>query len=97
MLQSFRTSELAYYFDRRDCGVLSRRAVSATQDLVAVHWRHPVEGYPLTGDMVHEVLHRAATDEGMIRMTSLVEADLRLDVWSRDRRSVARRTGVPGS
>ena len=90
-------SEIAYYLDVRDCRALCRLAVSSAEDLLAVHWRHRVEGYPLAGDTVHEMMHEAASASGMVSVAAHEEEDFRLDVWSRDGRSVARRTGVPGS
>ena len=47
-------SELGYYLDEKDCQQLASLAVTTAGDLVAVHWRHPVEDYPLTGDHVHQ-------------------------------------------
>jgi hypothetical protein len=87
-------SEVGYYLDRDDCGSLADRATSSTQDLVAVHWRHPVSEYPLTGDEVHAVLSDAAEAGGLAQLVSHVEADFRLDVWSCDSRSVATRGGL---
>jgi Nodulation protein S (NodS) len=88
-------SELGYYLDSVDCAELARLAVLSAQDLVAVHWRHPVAEYPLSGDEVHELLTEAAIGAGMHRLVDHREDDLRLDVWSHDARSVAMRTGVP--
>ncbi len=87
-------SEVGYYLDRDACGLLADRAMSSTQDLIAVHWRHPVREYPLTGDEVHAVLDDAAEARGLARLVSHVEADFRLDVWSSDSRSVATRGGL---
>jgi Nodulation protein S (NodS) len=88
-------SEVGYYLDRGDCVELTRLAVLNSHDLVAVHWRHPVGEYPLSGDEVHELLDEAALGAGMHRLVDHREEDLRLDVWSHDARSVAERTGVP--
>ncbi len=62
--------------------------------VLACHWRHPVEDYPLPGDAVHRALARAATSAGLSRLVEHRETDLLLDVWSRDPRSVAERTGL---
>jgi hypothetical protein len=88
-------SEVGYYLDSADCLELARLAVLNAHDLVAVHWRHPVAEYPLSGDEVHELLTEAALGAGMRRLVDHREDDLRLDVWSHDARSVAVRTGVP--
>ena len=68
--------------------------MNTARDLVAVHWRHRVEDHPLSGDQVHPVIEQTATDHGLERICSHIEADFRLAVWSRDRRSVASRTGL---
>lgn len=90
-------SEVAYYLDLESCRLLGRRAVGGAEELVAVHWRHPVDDYPLSGDEVHDELEVTALGAGMSEMVNHVEEDFRLQIWSRDPRSVARRTGVPGS
>ena len=90
-------SEIGYYMDLGACQRLARLAVSSAAELLAVHWRHPVEDYPLDGDAVHRILAEAAERAGMARLVGHLETDFRLDVWAHDHRSVARRTGVPGS
>ena len=49
-------SEVGYYLDAHDCRRLGQRAAASSTDLVAVHWRHPVDEYPLSGDEVHRIL-----------------------------------------
>ena len=90
-------SEVAYYLDRPACEDLAGRAAASAGDLLAVHWRHRVPDYPLSGDEAHAVLGAAALAAGMTPVVTHVEDDFRLDVWSKDRRSVAARTGVPGA
>jgi SAM-dependent methyltransferase len=87
-------SELGYYLDERRCQRTAELAVSSARDLVAVHWRHPVEDYPLTGDHVHQLIQQAAAQQGLHRICDHVEADFRLAVWSHDHRSVGSRTGL---
>jgi trans-aconitate methyltransferase len=87
-------SELAYYLDGPDCEELARQAVSSGGDVLAVHWRHHVDEYPLAGDTVNAIIAEAARQMGMRGIVEHVEDDFRLQVWSRDPRSVARRTGV---
>jgi SAM-dependent methyltransferase len=89
-------SEVGYYLSAADCQTMAERAVVSASDLVAVHWRHPVEEYPLGGDEVHRLIARAAIGAGLVRLARHVEADFRLEVWSRDSRSTAGRTAVPG-
>jgi SAM-dependent methyltransferase len=87
-------SELGYYLDVDDCRCLAELAVSAASDVIAVHWRYAVHDYPITGDRVHGIIERAALDHGLAQLCSHVEPDYLLDVWSRDHRSVGRRTGL---
>lgn len=87
-------SEVGYYLDRPTLDrVLAdlRTRVAPGGTLVACHWRHPVDAYPLTGDEVHRVLRRT-TDLTLVAEHR--EKDLLLDVYSADPRSVAQRTGL---
>jgi SAM-dependent methyltransferase len=90
-------SEVGYYLDREECTRLAGLAVGSCDELVAVHWRHRVDDYPLDGDEVHRILAEAAGAGGMSRVARHCEADLILEVWSSDGRSVARRDEVPGA
>lgn len=90
-------SEVGYYLAWGDLtaalpDLLGR--LSRGGSVLACHWRHPVEDYPLPGDAVHRALARAAQDAGLTHVVEHREADLLLDVWSRDPRSVAERTGL---
>jgi SAM-dependent methyltransferase len=87
-------SEVGYYLDREDCHLLAELAITTGRDVIAVHWRHLVDDYPLTGDEVHEVIGRCADRGGLAMVASHLEADLRIEVWSTDHRSVATRTGL---
>jgi LmbE family N-acetylglucosaminyl deacetylase/SAM-dependent methyltransferase len=91
-------SEVGYYFSRPALdAVLAATLAHLAEDatVIAVHWRHPVDDYLLTGDDV-----RAAIDEALTRDAALVgvvhheEADFVLDVYRTDGRSVAERTGL---
>ncbi|MDQ6617181.1 MAG: nodulation S family protein [Actinomycetota bacterium] len=75
-------SEVAYYFDPRDLGLLLDRAAETTvtgATLIAVHWRGETD-YPLTGDAVHEAIgaHGAFENRG-----GYCETLFRLDVFER--------------
>ncbi|WP_421735903.1 PIG-L family deacetylase [Cellulomonas sp.] len=87
-------SEVGYYLDRstlvRVLGEL-RAHLAPGGTLLACHWRHPVEAYPLSGDDVHRVLRRT-TD--LTLLAEHRETDLLLDVYADDPRSVAERTGL---
>lgn len=90
-------SEVGYYLDGDACGELMRLAAGSAYEVVAVHWRHHVVEYPLSGDEVHAVLARAASHAGMTHLVDHREADMCLDVWASDPRSVAQRGEVPGA
>lgn len=86
-------SELAYYLSAEAIDALAARArASLGEDgtLLACHWRHPIDGCALNGDAVHARLERAL---GWTSICCVVEADLRIDVWCADPRSVAQREG----
>jgi cyclopropane fatty-acyl-phospholipid synthase-like methyltransferase len=76
-------SEIGYYFDVDTVRSLWRAARASLEpggDLVAVHWRHPVAEYPLTGDAVHELL---ADTGGLERTLHHEESDFLLDIYTR--------------
>ena len=87
-------SELAYYLDADALAKLAakaRRSLAPGGDIVACHWRHPIEGCRRDGDAVHEALSQALD---LPRVWSLVDPDFRLEVWSTDERSVGRRDAL---
>lgn len=90
-------SEVGYYLDSSDCRHLAELAVTSTHDLVAVHWRHPVKEYPLSGDEVQRIVGCSAERHDLARVATHIEADLRIDVWSRNHQSVAARAGLAPS
>ncbi len=87
-------SEVGYYLTRPHLAAALDRIgalLGPAGSLIACHWRHPVRDYPLTGDDVHRTLARATT---LTRLVHHEEADLVLDVYGADPRSVAARTGL---
>jgi predicted O-methyltransferase YrrM len=89
-------SEIGYYLSAdalrdvldREC---PRLAPGAT--VLAAHWRHPVEDYPISGDRANEVV---AATAGFHSIGSYRDADVAIDVFdTAGGRSVAARTGVP--
>lgn len=88
-------SEIGYYFDTADLALLLDRVqASLTADgaLVAVHWRHPVAEYPLTGDQVHD---RIGGRGELGRLAAHLEADFILEVFGRSPvTSVAQANGL---
>lgn len=87
-------SELAYYLTAADLETLAARiAASLTQDgtLLACHWRRPFAEALESADIAHAVFEARC---GLSHLAHHDEADLLIDVWSRDARSVAQREGL---
>ncbi|WP_250030838.1 SAM-dependent methyltransferase [Paractinoplanes maris] len=90
-------SELGYYFDDSDLATLVERTVASLEpggDLVAVHWRRPVDEHARSGDDVHALL---AATPGLARQSRHEEADFLLEVFTRtppEAFSVAQREGL---
>lgn len=73
-------SEIGYYLDETDLRRLATRVRDSLDEdgvVVLCHWRHPVEGYPLTGDRTHEILREELDLRAAVQH---VEADFRLEV-----------------
>ena len=90
-------SEVAYYLDAESLReVLDRECphLVTGATLIAAHWRHPVDDYPLTGDEANFVI--AATAE-LRAVAHYSDDDVVIDVFANgEAQSVATRTGVPG-
>ena len=87
-------SELAYYLDAAALDALVDRIRASLNPggvLLACHWRRPIEGCSFTGDEVHA---RLADRMSWPRLSSLVEADFRLETWCEDGRSVGERESL---
>lgn len=87
-------SELGYYLGPEALEELvarTARSLLPGGDLVACHWRHPIQGCGLDGDGVHAAISRGIA---LPRVWSLADPDFRLEVWSADGRSTARREGL---
>jgi SAM-dependent methyltransferase len=90
-------SEVAYYLDGPALRTALDHAVRALEPggtLLAVHWRHRVEDYPLSGDAVHEAVRATP---GLGRLGGWCDEDVVLDVMVAEQppvRSVAAREGL---
>ena len=91
-------SELCYYLHAdalralldRECARLTHGAT-----VVASHWRHPVPGYPMTGDHAQDVI---AATAGLHLIGSYRDADVAIEVFdTATALSVAARHSVPGT
>jgi SAM-dependent methyltransferase len=87
-------SEFAYYLDAADLDTLAACiAGSLTVDgtLLACHWRRPFDEALESAGAAHALFDARC---GLTRLAHHDEADLLIDVWSRDARSVAQREGL---
>lgn len=88
-------SEVGYYCGSVDLARLVRLAAASLGTagvLMACHWRHPVAGYPLSGDAVHAALREHS---GLEVLLQHVEEDFLLEVLvPGPATSVARATGL---
>ncbi|SDJ47909.1 Nodulation protein S (NodS) [Frankineae bacterium MT45] len=88
-------SEVGYYLDQDDLEHAIDQGVDRLLPggtLIAVHWRHPAPGYPLTGDRVHEIIGRQ-TD--LVAVGGYRDADFLLDIWTHGSTpSIAEQSGV---
>ncbi|MGK0722556.1 PIG-L family deacetylase [Leucobacter sp. W1478] len=86
-------SEVGYYWNAEDLRATTKKMFeSLTPEgvLIACHWRHPVDDYPLSGDQVHA----AIAELEWTRLAHHLEEDFVLEVFSTDPRSVAQREGL---
>lgn len=87
-------SEIGFYFTGEALDTLGDRirdALAPDGTVLACHWRPRVRGCPLDGDEVHQ---RLSARLGLPSLLQIVDADLRLEVWCGDGRSVAMREGL---
>lgn len=87
-------SEIGYYLDADDLKrLIEQAAQSLTADgqLLACHWRPPIDGCPLNARQVHDLLHEHLH---LPRLALHQEADFLLELWSREPRSVAALEGL---
>lgn len=87
-------SEIGYYLDGEDLTDMIRLAsdsLTADGQLLACHWRPPIDDCPLNARQVHDLIHEHL---GLPRLVLHQEADFILEVWSREPRSVAALEGL---
>jgi SAM-dependent methyltransferase len=90
-------NELCYYLDAAAFECLIDLALEALTDdgqLLACHWRAPIEGCELDAERVHRRLGERLTEAGLAHPLAHQEADFLLDLWSRDPLSVAQHEGL---
>jgi SAM-dependent methyltransferase len=87
-------SEIGYYLDRDDLTAVAQRmgqSLAADGQVLACHWRPPIDDCPLNARQVHDLLHEHLH---LPRLVLHQEADFILEVWSREPRSVAALEGL---
>lgn len=87
-------SEIGYYLDSADLTAVIRHisnSLSADGQLLACHWRPPIDDCPLNARQVHDQIHEQLA---LPRVVLHQEADFILEVWSREPRSVAALEGL---
>ncbi len=87
-------SEWCYYLDADDLSVVIdkvRSSLTSDGQVLACHWRPPIDDCPQTAALVHQLLHR---DLGMPCVAQVDDRDFLLDLWSRDGASVAHLEGL---
>ena len=67
------------------------QSLTADGQLLACHWRPPIDGCPLNARQVHDLLHEQLH---LPRLVLHQEADFLLEIWSREPRSVAALEGL---
>lgn len=91
-------SEVGYYLQASTLRALLDREVARLNGpatIVAAHWRHRVDDYPMTGDQANEVV---AATPGLHRIGGYRDEDVAIEVFdTATAESVAARTGVPGA
>lgn len=86
-------SELGYFLSAEGLDSLIAKALASMRGVgtvLACHWRRGSDDCEFDGDEVHR---RLGERLAMPHLMEVVEADLRLDVWCNDPRSVAQREG----
>ncbi|MCV7176120.1 class I SAM-dependent DNA methyltransferase [Mycolicibacterium sphagni] len=91
-------SEVAYYFDAAALRAILDREVPrlpSNATVIAAHWRHPVDDYPLSGDAANAII---GANPGLHRIGGYHDEDVAIEVFDTgSAQSVAARTSVPGA
>lgn len=91
-------SEVCYYLQPETLRTVLDHEVprlTAAATVVAAHWRHRVEEYPMSGDRANEII---AATAGLHHLGRYQDPDVVIDVFDRSgAASVAVRTSVPGA
>lgn len=80
-LNAYQLDQLIIWMEQHlnDCGTL-----------LCCHWRHPIEGFELNGNQVHQSLRQLKLEPYL----SLTDPDFLIDVWSKSPLSLAQQEGL---
>ncbi len=91
-------SEVCYYLQPATLREVLDREVprlATTATVVAAHWRHDVDEYPMNGDRANDIV---GATKGLHHIGEYKDADVVIDVFDNSGgASVGARTGVPGA
>ncbi|ART62719.1 SAM-dependent methyltransferase [Kushneria marisflavi] len=84
-------SEMGYYLNRETLNAVCTRlnaALSEDGELLACHWRHPIDGSDLDAESVHQTL---AERLKITRYGHYEDSDILIDLWQRTPSAIALR------
>jgi SAM-dependent methyltransferase len=91
-------SEIGYYLEAAELRAVCDREVARLERgtvVIAAHWRHRVDDYPITGDRANDII---GATPGLHHLGGYRDADVVIEVFDTGPPlSVAARTGVPGA
>jgi SAM-dependent methyltransferase len=91
-------SEIGYYLEAAELRTVLDREVARLARgtvVIAAHWRHRVDDYPITGDRANDII---GATPGLHHLGGYRDADVVIEVFdTAPPLSVAARTGVPGA
>jgi SAM-dependent methyltransferase len=91
-------SEIGYYLEAAELRTIMDREVARLAHgtvVIAAHWRHRVDDYPITGDRANDVI---GATPGLHHVGGYRDEDVVIEVFdTAPPVSVAARTGVPGA
>ncbi|MBC7938202.1 MAG: SAM-dependent methyltransferase, partial [Chitinophagaceae bacterium] len=88
-------SEIGYYLEAAALRCVVERirgSLAPDATVLACHWRRPIADARCDAATVHTTLDAGL---GLVHTGRWLDPDFRIDVWTADPRSVARRDGVP--
>jgi SAM-dependent methyltransferase len=91
-------SEIGYYLEAAELRAVLDREVARLERgtvVIAAHWRHQVDDYPITGDRANDII---GATPGLHHLGGYRDEDVVIEVFdTAPPVSVAARTGVPGA